>query len=378
MPHAKKSAPVGKPKAAATTKGKAAPTTKGKAAPTTKALAAPPRGVPIGKARQLVGGAGKVRLLPETTARADQVRLPMKISGPAVGKGQIDIKDYVPLLESFSTLLRATCRAELGDEDGLQVQVVATESGSFIVNFVLSHLPTAAQTLSGINATAVANTLGIAGDSGLLGLMRFLRGKQPTKVDHLPGAMVKVSRSPRASVVVNLNTYNLFLNDHVRGPVSELAGKLSDDAVQEISFQSNSMKAGEAAFYRDRSGRRSVNVTESSMVLRVVTLDLEGRSKWTCEGLGMKMKVRLMDTNFLRRVRNGEESFAQGDLIRATLRISQSVGDDGKISTEYESGTSCSMTARNALRISRSCRGGNRWSTANRVCRPNEFPGQVG
>lgn len=267
--------------------------------------------------------------------RTDQVRFPLKLSGKSVKRGRIALEDLVPALTALSEMVRVACRIEFGTDDYLRIEAEATGEGSFVVDLILSQVPHVVNVLSGQSASAIANSLGFVGGDGLLGLMRFLKGKSPESV-HASDGGVTVHRNKRSSITVTQNTYNYYVSPAMRKPVADLAATLHPDGVGSVEIGGTVIREREADFFRDSAGRRPSNVSTSSVLLRIVKLDLEGKSKWTFEGVGGKISARILDETFLDRTRSGRETFAQGDVIECNLRTLQTITDDGRITAEFE------------------------------------------
>ena len=119
------------------------------------------------------------------------VHFSIKYDGPVLATHQMDVRDLVPALIALSSLLEEANRALYPDSAEVRVNVNGSfKGGSFGVDFVAlqSIKDQIVSIFAGPGATAAANLfailsgIGILGAGGLIGLIKWLRGRKPSSI----------------------------------------------------------------------------------------------------------------------------------------------------------------------------------------------------
>src|SRR5690606_24771878 len=123
------------------------------------------------------------------TASMSTAHFVVAFDGPGVVDGTIDVRDLAPALMALGQAVDAANRAVNGDAVPARVQARATSEGSFEVqlDLVLQGWAAIKDALLSDDSSAALNLLtwlgflGTAG-GGLVALHRWLRGRQPEKI----------------------------------------------------------------------------------------------------------------------------------------------------------------------------------------------------
>lgn len=119
------------------------------------------------------------------------VHFSIKYDGPALVTHQMDVRELAPALIALSTLLEEANRAAYPDSSEVRVNVQGNfKGGSFGVDLIAvqSIAEQIVSMLAGPTSTAAANLLailggiGLLGSGGLIGIVKWLRGRKPTAI----------------------------------------------------------------------------------------------------------------------------------------------------------------------------------------------------
>ena len=121
----------------------------------------------------------------------DSIHFSIKYDGPALSTHQMDVRELAPALIALSSLLEEANRAIFNDTAEVRVNVHGNfKGGSFEVDLVALQgiKDQIISIFSGPTSTAAANLfailggIGLLGSGGLIGLVKWLKGRKPSSI----------------------------------------------------------------------------------------------------------------------------------------------------------------------------------------------------
>lgn len=288
----------------------------------------------------------------EMTATAE---FSIKYDGPALATHQMDVRELAPALLALSTLLEEANRVVYPESPPVRVNVRGSfQSGSFKID--LSVLQTVREQLvaifSGPDATAAANLFGIIGGigfvggvatGGLIGLIKFLRGRKPTSIRFDNDQAIFEIRVEETVEVfkTDLVAARLYQSKVVRQSLAKVVKPLEQAGVDVFMAGHNDhievtiLKEEVAAFIAAGNDAEIVSDTTSEgNLLQLESPVFKDGNKWRFTDGTNTFYAEVADEEFLARVESGEARFGKGDVLIVDLRKIQSIADSG-LKTEY-------------------------------------------
>jgi hypothetical protein len=280
------------------------------------------------------------------------VHFSIRYDGPALASHRMDVRELAPALIALSDLLELANKAAYPDAGEVRVSVNGDfKGGSFGVDLVA--VQTVAQQLvallSGQQATAAANLLGIIGGiglvgGGLVGLVRWLRGRKPSEVRFQENQVVIVVRSETTeeTLETDLLTGRLYQTRAVRQALVKVLRPLGRDGIDVFMAGLNGkvrplVRAEELPWFEASAAEPDI---VSDNVLQRVLVQIESavfkdRNKWRVHDGEKAFFAEITDEAFVHRVDQGLERFGKGDILVVDLRRTQMVTDAG-LRTDYQ------------------------------------------
>ncbi|WP_062079352.1 hypothetical protein [Demequina globuliformis] len=274
----------------------------------------------------------------------------LKYDGPALETHRMDVRDLAPALLGLADAVEvAGSLAEPGSKVKLDIE--ATAAGSFEISLLIewmNDLPNLADTLRGENAQAAVNAAEILGGLTIIGAgvvkaiqiaARVIRhGGKPVEIESegevapLPDVQstpqVRI-RYPDGTVLeVDELAWLIYKDGKAMVGLEKVVSPLDQGEIDTLSISSSS----ESALVKpvDRAGfgaefRAEVLHDETTkMLLEVINVGFRD-SKWRVSDGDAEFSVEIEDKAFLRRVRDRQETFADGDMLLAEVRTVQRV-----------------------------------------------------
>jgi hypothetical protein len=287
------------------------------------------------------------------------IHLIYKIDGKP---NDLDAFELARVLDSFGYVLQESYRIAHPDEGEMSVRVKPFESGSFIMDLVLTvrQDPTVLFLLSNLDifkyAKATLEAFGLikgALEKGvsLLELLRNLKNGKPTKIEQTgpdtyeyhsgDGSVIPVNSTVNAlysSPVINNYTFNIVApaeHDTVQSVFTYLKNApnqtrvtISKEDVQAVRAYSEPDAIGKVEILEDTTVRL-LNPKSGSYG------QTTGTWSFTIAGTKRVLKAKIADKDFLARFAKGAVRFYQGDRLKARLRERQ-ITDGKRTKMEYE------------------------------------------
>lgn len=285
------------------------------------------------------------------TNEPNQVAAQIAYDGEALRTGSMDVRELAPALLAIGDLLQQSNRVVNGDRASLAVKVKSDfKRGSFELNFELIQAFAIAYMFSGIDALKTAKEIAeyvgfVTGEEvSLLGLLKFLGGKKPKETTTLKNGNVEITiEGNNNRVVVNPTVYKLASDPQVRQAARDVVKPLYSDGVDTFEVRHGTRVVESIgrddlqAF--DLPTADQTDITDGDpervAVLEVIKPSFQDELTWVfSDGSGGRISALMQDKNFLRRVQNGERTFAKGDVLRVRLRSRAYMTADG-LRTEH-------------------------------------------
>jgi len=273
--------------------------------------------------------------------------------GPALSEHEMDVRELSTALLALHDFLEEAQKVALPGSPELRLHIKGGfQSGSFVVDLVAaqSFISTTVDLFSGKSANAIVNLLtltgfvGGAGATGLIALIRWLRGRKPDGIvqngENLTFECVEngtVERfESRQEVLL------LFQSQKVLSALSNTLKPLEREGVDRFASSQNGEtqtvigKEEWRWFVQAALGADTEETctTRKNCLLRVETVAFQKGHKWRFSDGGASFYAQITDSEFVARIESGER-FGAKDVLRTDLLCIQSMTDNG-LKTRYE------------------------------------------
>lgn len=277
------------------------------------------------------------------------VHFSIKYDGPALSDHQMDVRDLAPALIALSTLLEEANRAAYPNSPEVRVSVNGNfRSGSFGVDLtaVQSIAQQIVTLLAGQESTAIANLLALLGGiglvgaagKGLIGLLKWLKGRKPTTI-RLQGetAVFELQMSETVETFeVDLVAGRLYQSRVVRQALAKVVKPLETDGIDFFACgkggqTETAITKDEVSFFLAAADDAEV-VSEARLegvLLQIESAVFKDGNKWRFHDGSSPFFAEIEDADFIARVEAGTERFGKGDVLVVDLRRVQSITDTG-------------------------------------------------
>ncbi len=281
------------------------------------------------------------------------VHFSIKYDGPALANHQMDVRELAPALIALSELLEEANKAAFPDAAEVRVNVKGNfKGGSFGVDLIA--VQNIAQQLvalfSGPEATASANLfailggIGLLGSGGLIGVIKWLRGRKPSAIrfDGDKTVFELVESETVETFEVDLIAGKLYQTRVVRQSLAKVIKPLEREGVDVFATgldgatQTVVTKDEVSAFILAASEADVVSDTiAEGVLLQIESAVFKDDNKWRFHDGYAAFFAEISDQDFLARINAGSERFGKGDVLIVDLRRIQSVSDSG-LRLEYQ------------------------------------------
>lgn len=278
-----------------------------------------------------------------------KVHFSIKYDGPALAHHQMDVRELAPALIALSELLEHANKAAFPDADNVRVEVQGNfKAGSFGIDLIAVQSPVQqiVSLLSGPESTAAANLSGIlsglglliGAGGGLIGLIKWLRGRKPSKISPLGDKVIfeLTDVETKETFEVDLITGKLYQSRVVRQSLAKVVKPLERPGIEVFACGKDGKT--EAAVTSDErawfdmaaSEAEVVSVTvRENVVLEIESAVFKDDNKWRFHDGAASFFAEIADIEFIKRVNAGEKRFGKKDVLIADLKITQTVTDNG-------------------------------------------------
>lgn len=263
----------------------------------------------------------------------------------------MDVRDLAPAMIAVNDLLSNANKALNGDKADLNLKVNASfRAGSFGMELhtVVHFLSQIRDMFASDNASAISNAwtileiVGFVGSAGLIGLIRFLKGKKPTKIIDEDGRL-KVYLNETEYYETDGKVVKLYKNRTIVSDLNKMLEPLEKDGIDSFFVsRTGDKKDADLAIdeseltyfeYQEIENDLSENITETFVQIEAAVF--KDNNKWKFDNGGSPINAAILDEEFLRKIDAGELRFGKGDLLKVRLKTIQTFAH-GKLKTEFQ------------------------------------------
>jgi len=272
----------------------------------------------------------------------DSAEMAIAYDGEALKTHSMDVRDLGPALMSWGLAFDEANRVLNGDRAEVKLHVKAHEPGSFeILLEVQQHLPAITHFFAGEEVTAAVNLLElIGGTTGLIWLIKKLRGKQPDKVTDLKTGYIRIEFEGQSFDVL-LSLMRLYQDLGVRAAISKALKPLETPGIDSFNIKAKKQvietvdKDSYAYFKTPSLGDELLKEYEYDTAYSIISLAFKEDNKWRLFDGNSTISAAINDDDFIKKVNNNLISFTKGDILICTVKVTQFKTDSG-LKTEYE------------------------------------------
>jgi hypothetical protein len=279
------------------------------------------------------------------------VHFSIKYDGPALAQHQMDVRELAPALIALAGLLENANKSAFPEAPEVQVNVQGFKGGSFGID--LAAVQTIAERvvslLSGREATAAANLLalltglGIIGRGGVIGVIKWLKGRKPSSIRfHGDSAVFELVETETIETFeVDIAAGKLYQSRVVRQSLAKVIKPLEREGIDYFAAGRDGrtevlVTKDEARYFEMAASDADIvsDTVAERVLLQVDSAVFKEANKWRLNDGAASFFAEISDGDFLARIESGEERFGKGDVLVADLRRIQSVTDNG-LKLEY-------------------------------------------
>lgn len=286
------------------------------------------------------------------TDMSAKVHFSIKYDGPALASHQMDVRELAPALIALSEMLEQSNKAAFPDAAEVRVNVQGNfKGGSFGVDLIA--MQSVAQQIvsifSGPEATASANLfailggLGLLGSGGLIGVIKWLKGRKPSAIRFEGDKTIFELRGSETveTFEVDLVAGKLYQSRVVRQSLARVIKPLEREGVDVFACGRDGttetvVEKNEVPWFELAASEADVvsDTVSEGVLLQIESAVFKDDNKWRFSDGATSFFAEIADTDFLARIDSGDERFGKGDVLVVDLGRVQSISDSG-LKLEY-------------------------------------------
>ena len=274
-----------------------------------------------------------------------QAKFSISYDGPALRDGVMDVRDLAPALLAVGQLFDAANMTLNSEQTIVKVNVSATGDGSFVVflELVQSYGQQIVGLFSSDSVTTAINLknllIGGTAASGLIWLIKRLRGRRPDKLEKIDASRVRVTIDDK-SFEVPMDLLRLYQDLAVRGAVRNLIeAPLNQSGIDVFKIRDDdntqTVLKDESEYFSAPEVPEEVLIDDSRRAaFSILSLAFKEDNKWRLHDGNSAISALILDERFIHRVNNNQIAFAKGDVLICDVRMTQTRDKNG-LRTEY-------------------------------------------
>ena len=269
--------------------------------------------------------------------------------GESLRTGVMDVQELAPALLATGTLLQKANKLVNGEHTHVSLKVKSDfKRGSFLVNLVVDQ-----SLLEQVKNFLLLHP-GIKDSKDILELVFFYAGiplsffklikilgdKKPDSVTfENNGDNVNIVLGDQR-IVVNKNTYNLYLDGDARRAASQIVAPLNTQGIEKLEIKRGDeietvTKEQATAFaYTDTESEQLIDSVADAW-LSIISLSFNPEHKWRFSNGGATITASVEDKAFWENVHKQSIKFSEGDQLLVKLRTKTSREANGQLHSRY-------------------------------------------
>jgi hypothetical protein len=287
------------------------------------------------------------------SAIASEATIRIAYDGDALENGTMDVRDLAPALIALADLFDEANKVLSGPDRAVHLRVHHhVRHGSFdvTIQIVQTWVAKILTLFAADGASGAANlieilgfTKGVAESVGLLGLIRWLRGRPVKRIEAIDEHNVRIVVED-GDIVIRRPVGEVFRDLGVRRALAASMAPLSRDGIDSFEVKTVSGTRVEKIDRKDLPSfeppaptvtpAEEVNVSNFTHAYTLASVTFKEGNKWRVYDGQSTVPVTIEDAGFLDRVNRHEVSFVKDDVLRCKVRQEQTItGDALKIET---------------------------------------------
>jgi hypothetical protein len=256
-----------------------------------------------------------------TFASDDDVQITVKYDGPAIASGRMDARDLAPAMLATAKLLEHSAVLMYGSSATLKIDVQADfKGGSFAYEIITRLLDAGHLLYSNMSVSDVVIT-----GSLLIRTLKMARGRAPKEIVTAPEPQIVFHDGD--VITVNVHVAKLFLNPTVRADVEGAVEPLKRVGIDSFVLTTPDDVVG---IVKDEVDYFSAPITDAKLlqdrtepeIVEILSPHFKEGNKWQFALAGEgAFWARVLDEEFLEKVRSREIGIFSGDLYRVQMRV---------------------------------------------------------
>ena len=266
--------------------------------------------------------------------------------GPAVEDNSISARDLGASMIALGDLLEYANKSLYGEGNKSVLRIKATRGGSFEAAFehAIKSVSDTATFLEKSPVDVIKLLIGVpSATASLFAIYRYLKGRRPkeNEVEESNGEIHITSVGNPNTIIVNNNTYKMYINQDVRSAMRSFVSPLDGDGIERMDINREGERVerideNEVEFYDvslEEEEEKIENIQE--IYVLIISLSFKPGDKWRVSTGEDETSffVSIKDDDFTNRVSQRMEEFKAGDSLRVKLQTLQWT-EDGKLKTE--------------------------------------------
>lgn len=254
----------------------------------------------------------------------------LRYQGPAVEDGTMNVYDAAANMVAFSDFVVAAAHKIYGEDVHVKAEVTAFKHASFGTDLLFEVVGASAAILPLIpDIVSIATTI-----KDSIDLFRFLKGEEPSKIEHRDDNSINVTNNSGNIIVINRPSLQLTLDPKAGKAAAQFVGEaLSKAGIDKIVISSDGTKIAqattdEAHYFHPIGDEDTVSESITSMGLVIEMLSFKDGNKWRMWNGAESLLYAMEDEEFIGRVDSGE-SFRKGDILICDVCIKQTKASSG-------------------------------------------------
>lgn len=271
--------------------------------------------------------------------------------GSAVQNHEMNVKDFAPALLALGNLIEDCNKLLNGNRTKISVNIKATTPGSVEV-LLVAHQDLLSQAVALFSSDEVSAFLNLKdiltlifgggiGVGGILHLIKFINGRKIKNVTKLELGNVKLELVDGDIATITTSEVTLYQNLEIRKNVEAIISTpLAQSGIDKFKYrfleESGEFTKDEAPlFVAPLPEDELLNEIEIEQSLQLVAVTFQDGNKWKFNDGQAVFFAEILDSQFLKSVKNNEVVFANDDVLQVVLIKKQYISG-GLVKAEYK------------------------------------------